>query len=134
MGAKDCKPKEFYLLVYSVLLGELDDQIVGGIGDKVFALMMFFVFTFIMAIVMLNILIAVISDSYEKTMINSTKLFGRARVQQLAEILALQDLFRVRDDNKVSPHFFEWKYFKWTKGKCKRLIVETSLHQLHFQT
>ena len=117
LGTRDCKPKEFYLLIYSVLLGELDDQIVGDIENKVFALMLFFVFTFIMAIVMLNILIAVISDSYEKTMIKSKKLFGRARVQHLAEILALQDLFRVRDDNKVSHQFFEWKYFKWTKGK-----------------
>ena len=123
MEARACRPREFYLLVYSVLLGELDDQMVDSIGDKVFALLMFFIITFIMAIVLLNILIAVISDSYEKTLIKSSRLFGRARVHQLAEILALQDLFRVRDTNKISNRFVESKYFMWTKGGLAFFLI-----------
>lgn len=127
-GDNGCRPAEYYLITYSVLLGELDDDLVRGIEDKVFALSLFFGFSFVMAIVMLNILIAVISDSYEKSMLRSTKLFGRARVYQLAEILALQDLFRVRDDNKLSHRFFEWTSFQWTKGGCVFFILTTFLY------
>ena len=129
-GVKDCKPAEYYLLVYSVLLGELDDELIGGIEDKLFALVLFFAFSFIMAIVMLNILIAVISDSYEKTMVKSRKLFGRARVHQLAEILALQDLFRVREDNKLSNKFVDWTSFQWTKGGFAFFIITTCVYVL----
>ncbi len=81
-----------------------------------------------MAIVMLNILIAVISESYEKTILKSTKLFGRCRVTQLAEILALQDLFRVRDDNKFSHYFFRWTPFEWTKGGFAFFIITVCMY------
>jgi hypothetical protein len=138
-GINGCRAAEFYLKVYSVLLGELDEELLGGIENtefgksdeellqERFALILFFVFSFIMAIVMLNILIAVISDSYEKTMVKSRKLFGRARLHQLAEILALQDLFRVRGDNKISNRFFncKWTSFEWTKGGFTFFLITT---------
>lgn len=120
---KDCRPAEYYLITYSVLLGELDDDLIRGIEDKVFALALFFCFSFIMAIVMLNILIAVISDSYEKSMLRSKQLFGLARVHQLAEILALQDLFRVREDNKLSNQKFICTSFQWTKGGFTFFVI-----------
>ena len=122
-SVKDCKPAEYYLITYSVLLGELDEELIRGIENRFFALALFFGFSFIMAIVMLNILIAVISDSYEKSMLRCNKLFGRARLHQLAEILALQDLFRVRETNKVSHRVFEWTAFQWTKGGFAFFIV-----------
>ena len=81
-----------------------------------------------MAIVMLNILIAVISESYEKSMLRSTKLFGRARVHQLAEILALQDLFRVKSDNQLCNRFFTCTSFQWTKGGFAFFVITTCLY------
>ncbi len=128
---KDCRPAEYYLITYSVLLGELDDDLIRGIEDRVFALAIFFSFSFIMAIVMLNILIAVISDSYEKSMLRSKQLFGLARVHQLAEILALQDLFRVREDNKLSnQQTFICTSFQWTKGGFTFFVITAFVYFL----
>lgn len=125
---KECKPAEYYLITYSVLLGELDEDLIVGIEDKVLALVLFFGFSFMMAIVMLNILIAVISESYEKSMLRSTKLFGRARVYQLAEILALQDLFRVKSNNRLCNQCFASKYFQWTEGGFVFFVITTCLY------
>jgi len=45
-------------------------------------------------VVLLNVLIAIVSDSYEKCLIRSQNLFGRARVMLLAELVSFQDLLR----------------------------------------
>jgi hypothetical protein len=53
--------------------------------DQPLTLFMFFAYTFIANIMMLNVLIAVVSDSYEHAMIKSKFLFRRARLELVAE-------------------------------------------------
>jgi len=124
----DCEPSEYYLKVYSVLLGDF------GLFDREedffnarFALAVFVIFTFLIAIVLLNVLIAIISDSYEKCLLRSRHLFGRARVLQLAEIIAIQYLFKdANSDVKAasasesrcnpSRYLSGVRNIKWTKG------------------
>lgn len=51
---------------------------------------LFIIFTGVGVIILLNVLIAVVSDSYEKATLNSTKLFGRARALFVAQNEALE--------------------------------------------
>eukprot|EP00957_Ditylum_brightwellii_P188880 14377658-Ditylum_brightwellii.AAC.1 len=50
------------------------------------------VFTFFIIIVLLTILIAIVSDSYSKSVLKSDGLFGRARVEYVAKHLARGEL------------------------------------------
>mmetsp|Transcript_8811 Transcript_8811/g.13650 ORF Transcript_8811/g.13650 Transcript_8811/m.13650 type:complete len:242 (-) Transcript_8811:25-750(-) len=62
-------------------------------------------------IVLLNVLIAIVSDSYEKCLIRSQNLFGRARVVLLAELSSFQNLFRTStgvDVEESSPLYQQW--------------------------
>jgi hypothetical protein len=86
-----CNPKEYYLKVYSILLGdwglfERDDF------TTAFSVTLFVLFSFMVVVVLLNVLIAIVSDSYEKCLLRSKNLFGRARVMLLAELVAFQNL------------------------------------------
>lgn len=124
----DCEPSEYYLKVYSVLLGDfgLFDREEDFFNER-FALVVFVIFTFLIAIVLLNVLIAIISDSYEKCLLRSRHLFGRARVLQLAEIIAIQYLFKDANSDVKGPSALEsrcnpsrclscLRNIKWTKG------------------
>lgn len=80
-----------YLRVYALLLGdfELNDY------KETQAMMILFVFfTLFGVVILLNVLIAVISDSYEKAKISSMLLFGRARVSFVAQNQALESFLR----------------------------------------
>lgn len=86
-----------------------------------FSTSIFIFFTFLVVIVLLNVLIAIISDSYEKSLIHSKNLFGRARVLLLSEIVSFQDLFcdvtkdkSSKGDDKLPCWNLTW--IKWTKG------------------
>jgi len=74
---------------YYILLGEFEMTNVTIDGKFAF----FFVFTFFVIIILLNVLIAIVGDSYEKSLIHSEKLFGRARVETVAELVALEQFF-----------------------------------------
>lgn len=54
----------------------------------------FLVFTLVGVIILLNVLIAVVSDSYEKATARAKSLFGRARVGFLAEHMALEQFLQ----------------------------------------
>jgi len=68
-------------------------------------------------IVLLNVLIAIIGDSYEKSLIHSKNLFGRARVMLLSEIVSFQDLFCdvTKDDSRKSDEHLPWWNLSWTR-------------------
>jgi hypothetical protein len=78
-----------YLRVYAVVIGDfsLDDYI--GTYEA-FAMTLVIMLTFIGVVIMLNVLIAVISDSYEKAKVSSAGLFGRARVAFVTQNQALE--------------------------------------------
>jgi hypothetical protein len=67
---------EGYLYVYMMLFGEFDIEVFYTPPSLI---IMFVVYTFIVVIVMLNVLIAIVGDSYDKSMLHGTRLFGRAR-------------------------------------------------------
>ncbi|GMI37981.1 hypothetical protein TeGR_g13421, partial [Tetraparma gracilis] len=68
--------------LYSMLLGDYDpDQF-----PTTYAYAISVVFMFIIVIVMLNVLIAIVSDSYDNAMVKSTELFWLARLELVAEV------------------------------------------------
>jgi hypothetical protein len=91
-----CSQTEFLLRAYSVLLGDFgnfkrDDFKTG------FSVFLIVFYSFMVTVVLLNVLIAVASDSYEKCLLRSVKLFGRARVMLIAELASFQNLLRKTD-------------------------------------
>ena len=68
----------------------IGDYEISDLQDTTGVTILFIIFTGIGVIILLNVLIAVVSDSYEKATINSAKLFGRARAMFVAQNEALE--------------------------------------------
>lgn len=81
-----------YLRVYSMLLG--DFELHHYTTENSGLTFLFTVFTMIGVVILLNLLIAVIIDLYEKARIGSLLLFGRARVAFVAQNQALESFLR----------------------------------------
>ena len=112
---RECKQNEYLLSVYTILLGDFGlferDDFVSGVS--VFLVVLY---SFLVTVVLLNVLIAVASDSYEKCLLKSQKLFGRARVMLIAELASFQSLLRRRDQDAESSESIRAKgivYSKW---------------------
>lgn len=80
-----------YLRVYSLLIGDFE---LDWYRETTGMTVLFVIFTVIGVIILLNVLIAVISDSYERAKIKSLLLFGRARVSFVAQNQALESFLR----------------------------------------
>ena len=80
-----------YLRIYALLLGDFDLDSYKETSGMVF---LFFLFTIIGVVILLNVLIAVIDDSYERAKISGRNLFGRARVEFVALNEALEAFLR----------------------------------------
>lgn len=116
-----CSQAEYYLKVYTVLLGDFghfdreDFSTVFSVGLIVF-------FSFMIVVVLLNVLIAIVSDSYEKCLVRSQCLFGRARVMLVSELVSFQNLLRSNSDEAhqqvsiVSIFTQWWSGEVWNKG------------------
>jgi hypothetical protein len=65
-----------------MLLGDFDMDAF----PTVFTKLLFVVFMFIVVVILLNILIAIVSDSYDNAMVKSTELFWKSRLELVAEI------------------------------------------------
>lgn len=80
-----------FLSVYQMIFG--DFQIVWFQTETqsltACSIVLFMLFMFFVVVVMLNVLIAIVSDSYDFALTRSEKLFLRARLQLLAELDAL---------------------------------------------
>eukprot|EP00565_Helicotheca_tamesis_P002190 CAMPEP_0185734830 /NCGR_PEP_ID=MMETSP1171-20130828/23573_1 /TAXON_ID=374046 /ORGANISM="Helicotheca tamensis, Strain CCMP826" /LENGTH=330 /DNA_ID=CAMNT_0028404933 /DNA_START=340 /DNA_END=1332 /DNA_ORIENTATION=+ len=78
-------PLQSYVRIYSVVVGDvsLDD-----FQQTTLVTALFVGFTFFGIIVLLNILIAIVQDSYSKSIMRSYGLFGRARVELVVRQLA----------------------------------------------
>jgi len=88
----ECDPDEYYLKVYTILLGDFGLFEREDFDNRV-SLSLFIFFSMVVVILLMNVLIAIISDSYEKCMVKSKGLFGRTRVLLVAEIISFQGLF-----------------------------------------
>lgn len=112
---RQCQQSEYLLSVYTILLGDFGiferEDFVSGVS--VFLVVLY---SFLVTVVLLNVLIAIASDSYEKCLLKSQKLFGRARVMLIAELASFQSLLRRRDqdaESTESPRAKGIVYSKW---------------------
>lgn len=92
-----CNQGEYYLKVYSILLGDYGEFERSDFTSGV-SVFLAVLFTFMVVIVLLNVLIAIVSDSYEKCLLRSEFLFGRARIMLLGELVSFQNLLRSGGD------------------------------------
>ena len=114
-SGRQCKQSEYLLGVYSILLGDF------GIFSRddfstSFSVFLLVLYTFLVTVVLLNVLIAIASDSYEKCLLKSQKLFGRARVMLIAQLASFQSLLRRMDQDADSPEPLAGEgivYSKW---------------------
>lgn len=90
---QECTQSEYYLSLYSALLGGFGDLQRSNFTTS-FSVFLMVCFTFMVQIILLNVLIAVASDSYEKCLMRAQNLFGRARVMLIAELVSFQNLLR----------------------------------------
>ena len=116
----ECTPSEYYFRVYGVLLGNYGDFERQDFAT-VFSVILIVCFTFMVALVLLNVLIAVASDSYERCLIRSANLFGRARVMLIAELVSFQNLLRRNVDQARAPRrvynaFWSSGINGWSRG------------------
>jgi hypothetical protein len=109
----ECTPSEYYLNAYSLLLGNFGNYIRDDFYT-VFSVFLAVFFTFVVTLVLLNVLIAVANDSYEKCLLRSDNLFGRARVMLIAELVSFQNLLRRNVDESRAPRrvYNAW----WSSG------------------
>eukprot|EP00978_Attheya_sp_CCMP212_P019285 scaffold53842_cov84-Attheya_sp.AAC.1 len=80
-----------YLRMYALLLGDFE---LNDYKDTTAMTILFIVFTLFGVVILLNMLIAVVSDSYERAKISSLLLFGRARVGFVAQNEALEGFLK----------------------------------------
>ncbi len=111
----DCHPPEYYLRVYSIILGDWGlFEREEDFDKKTHALLVFVVFSFFIAIVLLNVLIAIISDSYKHCLQRSKHLFGRSRVFLLSELVAFRDI-SISHENSIIARYKRWHPMYWIR-------------------
>lgn len=93
----------YYFTAYTVMLGSFETADL----ETLFSVLLFTLYTFLVTIVLLNVLIAIVSDSYARSMELSKSLFGRARVMFGADLDVQRKYWELRDGD-------EWKYHTLT--------------------
>lgn len=109
LNAEPCRQDEYYLKVYTILLGDY------GLYEReefstMISVVLAVLFTFIVVVLLLNVLIAVASDSYEKCLLRSQNLFGRARVMMIAELVCYHDLLAARKSS-IPAQQPKWPFY-----------------------
>ncbi|KAI2499211.1 hypothetical protein MHU86_15252 [Fragilaria crotonensis] len=90
-----------YLRMYGVLLGDFEVNDYRGNNATT---AVFLAFTVLGVIILLNVLIAIVSDSYESSKVGAKALFGKARIGFLAEHLALERFLQPGQNPLASLH------------------------------
>jgi hypothetical protein len=130
--SEECSQAEYYLRVYAILAGMGDfANFDRSIIESFFPIFLVVIFSFMVVIVLLNVLIAIISDSYEKCLVRSHYLFGRARVLLIAELVSFQNLLGTHSGKKGEDGSSErcWsKYFwnpAWSRASTSFFLLST---------
>jgi len=69
---------------------------------------LFIVYTFVVTIVLLNILIAIVSDSYQKAFFSSELMHGKARIIFYSELHSIKHYFRLKQRGEVGNLCCNW--------------------------
>jgi len=93
-------PSKNYYAAYKILLGDLSNLDEDLVNPYVTFLIV--VYSFLVIVILLNVLIAIISDSHEKCLARSSSIFGRARALLLAELVSFQYLLARRHETEHS--------------------------------
>ena len=104
-------------------LGEYD---VDDYSDSWLMLTYFLSYMLLMTIIMLNVLIAIVSDSYDSVMIRSKKLFLRAKFQIVADMMLM---FPNTIQSKKSFLYIIQPITEFVCGSCGLYDVEFSNEQ-----
>ena len=81
----------------------LGDYELSDLRDTMGITVLFVIFTNVGVIILLNVLIAIVSDSYERAMLNSSLIFGRARSLFIVQNEALESFLRPCDVDLARP-------------------------------
>eukprot|EP00980_Cylindrotheca_fusiformis_P018831 scaffold6276_cov138-Cylindrotheca_fusiformis.AAC.18 len=112
-----CNQGDYLLRVYTVLLGDFGNFELERFqsGFSVFLLVMY---SFLVTVVLLNVLIAIASDSYEKCLLRSQHLFGRARIMLVAELVSFQNLLKSTNQYEEEESIISLRVYStwWTRS------------------
>ncbi|GMI18795.1 hypothetical protein TrLO_g13328 [Triparma laevis f. longispina] len=126
--------------LYLMILGTFESSVFPGIWAE----SLFLCYSFLVVIILLNALIAIVSDSYDVVLVTSTELFWRNRFELVAELTTtfkwlLQDL-EVWNE-RLLGHYRKWKErlnilygfdedHAWSNGKHKVALGLRALFSL----
>jgi hypothetical protein len=82
-------------------------------------------FTFLVVLLVSNILIAASCDSWDLIRIRSHKLFGRARVMMIAELVSFQNLLQRNAKPQLTQSW--WSNDSWARGRSRGSLIFFSL-------
>ncbi|KAI2492099.1 hypothetical protein MHU86_22466 [Fragilaria crotonensis] len=80
----------------------------------------FLAFTVLGVIILLNVLIAIVSDSYESSKVGAKALFGKARIGFWRSILPLSDSCSL---GKIHWHLCMWMVAFWIRTDVRPLLA-----------
>jgi uncharacterized membrane protein YjgN (DUF898 family) len=80
-----------YIGVYKLFVGDVNAD---DFNANALSMVLFVAATFLGVIILLNMLIATVLESYEKSIQSSNKLFGRTRVALVAKSILLEEVLR----------------------------------------
>ncbi|GMH95099.1 hypothetical protein TrVE_jg10324 [Triparma verrucosa] len=120
--------------LYLMILGTFESSVFAGIWAQSLSLC----YSFLVVIILLNVLIAIVSDSYDAVLVTSTELFWRSRLELVAEITTTFK-WLLQLDLKIVKEWFEGSAYnvfsqikvlygldpdhKWSNRKSKVALV-----------
>ncbi|GMH60849.1 hypothetical protein TrST_g8740 [Triparma strigata] len=114
--------------LYLMILGTFESSAFSGVWGQG----LFICYSFLVVIILLNVLIAIVSDSYDAVLVTSTELFWRSRLELVAEITTtFKSLLRL--DVEVWKKSFDDHSEKWfgSNGGEGRLEIPYGFKEDH---
>jgi len=90
-----------YLKAYTIMLGDIDSE---SLQRRPGIIILFVLYTFGVTIVLLNILIAIVSESYVNAVFSSTLMLGKARVMFVAELMSMKSSYTSGTTQEARAH------------------------------
>ena len=91
---------------YTMMLGDFETDTF----PDLFSTLIFVAYMFVVVICMLNVLIAIVSDSYDNAMVKSPELYYRSRLELIAEISTTFHRFLVKMEGKIEKSELDLKH------------------------
>lgn len=117
-----CKQAEYFLSTYALSVFQDFER---EKFTTVFSALLVVVYSVLVLLVMMNVLIAVASDSYDKCLVGSENSFGQARVTLIAELVCFQNLLRRNtQEQHPSAQLFKGRWSsKWRNTGWSRASI-----------